>query len=194
MISCNLENFNYVIFILFSFFFLADNISEETELKVARMASAAEDWRTGKSVIECNRYMLENQVHTDVKFNVKSTAISAHRSMLISRSQVFENLLTGRSSLDIIDVPDIEPDVFRNMLRYIFVCMNTISDPLMIYCIGGLMVNVLASSALGREFEPQSANQGLTNWYLLHLHYSCSIKAPVFCPGQPLYSKIQTNF
>ena len=93
------------------------------------MASAAEDWRTGKSVIECNRYILENQVHTDVKFNVKSTAISAHRSILINRSQVFENLLTGRSSLDIIDVPDIEPDVFRNMLRYIFVCMNTISDP-----------------------------------------------------------------
>jgi hypothetical protein len=67
--------------------------------------------------------ILENQVHTDVIFNVKSTAISAHRSILINRSQVFENLLTGRSSLDIIDVPDIEPDVFRNMLRYIFVTL-----------------------------------------------------------------------
>lgn len=170
----------------FLILFLAD-ISEETEIKVARMASAGGDWRTGRSVIECNRYILENQVHTDVTFYVISTAISAHRSILISRSQVFESLLTGQSLLDIIHVPDIEPDVFRKMLRYIFVCMN------MIYCIG-IMVNVLTSSALDRGFKPQSANQGLNNWYLFHLYYACSIKAPVFCPEQPLYSKIQTNF
>lgn len=97
-----------------------DNISAETDIKVARMASAGEDWRTGRSVIECNHYMLENQVHTDVTFNVKATAISAHRSQLISRSQVFESLLIGRSLSDIIDVQEIEPDVFRKMLSYIY--------------------------------------------------------------------------
>ncbi|XP_076106674.1 BTB/POZ domain-containing protein 1-like isoform X1 [Mytilus galloprovincialis] len=96
------------------------NITEETEVKVARMASAGEDWRTGKSIIECNRYMLDNSVHTDVTFNVKSTMLLAHRTILISRSQVFESLLTSQASSGVISIPDIEPAVFGKMLSFIY--------------------------------------------------------------------------
>lgn len=100
--------------------FSSDNITDETEVKVARMASAGEDWRTGKSIIECNRYMLDNSVHTDVIFNVKSTTLLAHRTILISRSQVFESLLMSQASSGVISVPDVEPAVFGKMLSFIY--------------------------------------------------------------------------
>ncbi|CAC5397084.1 BTBD3_6 [Mytilus coruscus] len=100
--------------------FSSDNITDETEVKVARMASAGEDWRTGKSIIECNRYILDNSVHTDVTFNVKSTRLMAHRTILISRSQVFESLLMSQASSGVISVPDVEPAVFGKMLSFIY--------------------------------------------------------------------------
>ncbi|XP_052072463.1 uncharacterized protein LOC127710564 isoform X2 [Mytilus californianus] len=100
--------------------FSSENITDETEVKVARMASAGADWRTEKSIIECNRYMLDNSVHTDVTFNLKSTILLAHRTILISRSQVFESLLMSQASSGVISVPDVEPAVFGKMLSFIY--------------------------------------------------------------------------
>ncbi len=59
-----------------------------------------DDWQMEKSVLECNRHMLENQLECDVKFTflppegsrftyIQDPSISAHKYMLISRSPVF---------------------------------------------------------------------------------------------------------
>ena len=81
------------------------------------MAAAGEDWRNGKSLIECNRYMLENELHTDVTFCLRSNLILAHRTILMSRSQVFESMLTGQPATKMFLITDVEPDDFKEMLR-----------------------------------------------------------------------------
>lgn len=101
--------------------FTASSISEGTDVKVARMASSGEDWRKGKNIVECNRYMLDNQIHTDVIFSVKSTQIMAHRVILISRSPVLEAKLSVRQPSEIIQIDHIEPNVFKKMLRYFYI-------------------------------------------------------------------------
>ena len=72
-----------------------------------------EDWQSERSVLEANRYMLENQVDCDVIFtllpssgqlfsdgasssrpSVASESIGCHRYALISRSPVFFAMLT----------------------------------------------------------------------------------------------------
>ena len=57
-------------------------------------------WQYGKSIVECNRYMLDHQLSTDVSFEVgppdgARSQIRAHKYVLISRSAVFESMLFG---------------------------------------------------------------------------------------------------
>lgn len=82
---------------------------------------AREDWQAEKSVIECNKYMFLNQLHCDVTFKVGMAGkeIKAHKYILASRSNVFEAMLFGGLSetSDVIDVPDIEAEIFDAMLR-----------------------------------------------------------------------------
>src|SRR6218665_2915244 len=84
-------------------------------------------WQTTKTVLECNRYMLDNEIETDVCFEFPSedgnaVCIQAHRYMLISRSPVLWTMHHGefpkraRKDTKII-VDDIHPDVFKEMLR-----------------------------------------------------------------------------
>lgn len=84
------------------------------------MASNGEDWRRGKNIVECNAYMLDNQIHTDVIFSVKSVQISAHRTIVISRSSVLEAKLSVRQPSEIILIDDVEPTIFKKMLRFIY--------------------------------------------------------------------------
>ena len=85
-------------------------------------------WQYSKTVLECNRYMLENEIATDVCFQVGSPGcatvnIQAHKYMLISRSPVFEAMFSSgmsecKSGPDAgIRIDDIEIDVFRDVLR-----------------------------------------------------------------------------
>lgn len=81
--------------------------------------SANRDWRIGRSVVQCNKYMLEHEVDCDITFSVGTEKIQAHRYMLISRSAVFHLELTRQdrqqAPMEII-IPEIEPDIFRKML------------------------------------------------------------------------------
>lgn len=81
------------------------------------------DWRSGKNVAQCNRYMLENEINCDIIFIVGTgedkQQISAHKYMLISRSEVFEAMLVGllHEQSNIIQIPDVSPLAFRKLLE-----------------------------------------------------------------------------
>lgn len=81
-----------------------------------------EDWQAEKSVTECNKYMFLKQLYCDVTFRVGRAGmeIKAHKYVLASRSNVFEVMLFGSLSetSDVIDVPDIEAEIFDAMLRF----------------------------------------------------------------------------
>lgn len=81
------------------------------------------DWRHGKNTAQCNRYMLDNQLHCDITFMVGSgdekQQILAHKYILISRSEVFEAMLVGplHEHSNQIDIPDVNPAAFRKLLE-----------------------------------------------------------------------------
>ena len=79
------------------------------------------DWQGGKKVLVCNKYMLNNQLYCDVKFQVGKAArlISAHKYVLASRSSVFAAMFYGGlpEISDVIVVSDIEPEIFDTLLR-----------------------------------------------------------------------------
>lgn len=82
-----------------------------------------QDWRTGRNAAQCNRYMFENQLHCDITFMVGSgdqkQEISAHKYILISRSEVFEAMLVGplHEHSNMIEIPDVDPASFRKLLE-----------------------------------------------------------------------------
>lgn len=80
------------------------------------------DWQANKSLGECNKYMLTNQIGCDVGFLVgdDSEVVFAHKFILISRSCVFYAMLHGlmaEQTDKYITVPDIEKDTFKLMLE-----------------------------------------------------------------------------
>ena len=99
-----------------------------------------QDWQQNKSVLQCNKYMFENQIHCDVTFTFKTkdsrstlrhretgtpqrpNFISAHKYVLISRSPAFYAKFTGsdRDGASIMNVEDVDRAVFMKMLRYVF--------------------------------------------------------------------------
>ena len=87
--------------------------------------SGSTDWQLNKTLAESNRYMLVNKLCCDVTFEVgpedgKTEIIEAHKYVLVSRSPVFFSMfcggLTERTDRP-IRVPDMEPDIFRDMLK-----------------------------------------------------------------------------
>ena len=78
-------------------------------------------WQAGKNILECNKYMLDNQVYCDVTFKVGKAGklIRAHKYVLASRSSVFAAMFCGslQETSDVIVVSDIEPDTFDILLR-----------------------------------------------------------------------------
>nr|XP_022307254.1 BTB/POZ domain-containing protein 6-like isoform X4 [Crassostrea virginica] len=83
-----------------------------------------DDWQTGKNVLQCNKYMLDNRLYCDVKFQVGKAGklISAHKYVLASRSSVFAAMFYGGlpETSDVIVVSDIEPEVFDILLRFLY--------------------------------------------------------------------------
>jgi len=87
------------------------------------------DWQQGKSVLECNLYMLDQELATDVTFEVGPSdgppgIVHAHKYILISRSSIFEAMFCGSmiesraGRDDKICITDVEVDIFREMLRF----------------------------------------------------------------------------
>ncbi|KAL5018975.1 hypothetical protein ScPMuIL_004697 [Solemya velum] len=85
---------------------------------------AESDWQTGKTLPECTQYMLEHEVACDVTFLLGETKeqVRAHKVFMISRSPVFSAMFCGplAETQDSIPIPDIEPEVFRILLRYMY--------------------------------------------------------------------------
>ncbi|XP_061166407.1 BTB/POZ domain-containing protein 6-like [Saccostrea echinata] len=87
------------------------------------------DWQARKTLAECNRHMLTNEIAFDVYFLVgeKRQVVGAHRYVLVSRSCVFYAMLIGPMAAktdEKIAIPDIECDIFQHMLEYIY-CEDT---------------------------------------------------------------------
>ena len=84
--------------------------------------ASCQGWQLGKSILQCNKYMLENKVCCDVKFvftQVKPACVTAHKFMLISRSPVFYEMFkeTKMGGNEAIEITDICPEIFQEMLR-----------------------------------------------------------------------------
>lgn len=80
------------------------------------------DWQANKTLSECNRHMLNNEIAFDVYFLVGENrqVVGAHRYVLVSRSCVFYAMLIGPmagKSDEKIAIPDIENEVFQHMLE-----------------------------------------------------------------------------
>ena len=82
------------------------------------------DWQAQLSALECNHYMFEHQIHCDVHFRVGEAAqlIGAHRYVLESRSDVFTVMFHGPlAEKDVVEVPEVEPEDFKEFLRYVVI-------------------------------------------------------------------------
>ncbi len=91
--------------------------------------NSAPDWQLGKTVLECNKHMFENNIDCDVTFSfptsegprksMEGNILSAHKYVLVSRSPVFYAMLSGpaRDESGRINIEDINMDSFREMLR-----------------------------------------------------------------------------
>ena len=67
--------------------------------------------------------LFENVELSDVTFNVCSQQFPAHKLILVTRSQVFAAMFQHPSKeklSGVVDVPDIEPNVFKELLRYMY--------------------------------------------------------------------------
>lgn len=89
-------------------------------------------WQSEKTLAECMRYMLDNEIAADVCFEIgppggATVNVRAHKYMLISRSPVFEALFcSGMTECkkeekgekeEKIRIEDIDADSFKLFLR-----------------------------------------------------------------------------
>src|SRR6218665_3626307 len=93
-------------------------------------------WQSEKTLVECMRYMLDNEIATDVCFEVgpedgPTVEIRAHKFMLISRCPVFEAMMstemaeTKDEKEAKIRIVDIDEEVFKQLLRFLFyICIE----------------------------------------------------------------------
>ncbi|KAL5018974.1 hypothetical protein ScPMuIL_004696 [Solemya velum] len=97
---------------------------ETNTLDMPTIPPAESDWQTGKTLTECTQYMLEHEIACDVTFLLGETKeeVRAHKVFMISRSSVFSAMFCGplAETQDLIPIPDIEPEVFRILLRYVY--------------------------------------------------------------------------
>ncbi|KAL3858858.1 hypothetical protein ACJMK2_009107 [Sinanodonta woodiana] len=87
------------------------------------MAAVDIDWQAQRDVLSSNRYMFENHVACDVTFFIGKhrQEVTAHKYVLISRSSVFYAMLCGLlQETGPINIPDIDPDVFKQLLRFLY--------------------------------------------------------------------------
>ena len=80
-----------------------------------------DNWQEGKSLKECNYYMLTYEVDCDVTFLVGEykEAIKCHKYVLMSRNSKFYKILQKfRVQIDtLLTIPDIQADVFRELIK-----------------------------------------------------------------------------
>ena len=85
-------------------------------------------WQSGRSQNQCHRYMLENEVASDITIKFPESGsvgkeLAVHKYILICRSPVFEAMLTGNfqeSTGHTVRIVDIDPDIFMELLKYAY--------------------------------------------------------------------------
>ncbi|XP_041356595.1 BTB/POZ domain-containing protein 6-like [Gigantopelta aegis] len=95
--------------------------TKESKSKV--QSGFVDNWQKGKSVTDSLSYSLEEKILCDVTFMVGENRkrIQAHRLILSLRSCVFLAMLTGPlAEQDNIEIPDIDPDVFDQFLKFLY--------------------------------------------------------------------------
>ncbi|KAK3084265.1 hypothetical protein FSP39_010816 [Pinctada imbricata] len=90
---------------------------------MAEGGSGPVDWRQGKDVLQCNKYMLENGTGADVTLVVGKSkkAIKAHRSKAL-----YDKLSTSSSAE--LQIPDVEPDIMDVLLKSMYYNMNKVTQ------------------------------------------------------------------
>ncbi|XP_046576052.1 BTB/POZ domain-containing protein 6-like [Haliotis rubra] len=89
-----------------------------------------DNWQSGKTLAECNLHMLTSEDSCDVSFRVgkEGTPVRAHRYVLTSRSCVFYAMLCGPlAEKEDIKIPDVEEELFSEMLRYLYTDTTTVT-------------------------------------------------------------------
>merc|ERR1719323_826557 len=102
---------------------------EETEKNLSASFNALvtldPNWQSTKLTLrERNKVMCNNALMADCYFQCKGRRYPAHKYILATGSTVFYAMFYGgyveTSSADTIDVPDVEPDAFLSMLKYLY--------------------------------------------------------------------------
>lgn len=79
------------------------------------------DWQAYKTTTACNEHMLVNQLACDVTFlcGESERKISAHKYILISRSCIFNEMLSTEGTVlaNPVLLPDVTIDTFRVVLK-----------------------------------------------------------------------------
>ncbi len=91
---------------------------------MASEAAMDNNWQADKATLkERNTFMFKNELLADVYFQVgqlpNQERIPAHKYVLATGSSVFCAMLYGglANQGEVINIPDIEPAVFSNLLR-----------------------------------------------------------------------------
>ncbi|XP_071096866.1 BTB/POZ domain-containing protein 6-like [Haliotis cracherodii] len=95
-----------------------------------RGSGYVDNWQSKKTVTECNLHMLDTEDFSDVTFRVgaEKQVVRAHRYVLVSRSCVFEAMFCGPlAETGEVTIPDIEADIFKEFLRYVYTDRANIS-------------------------------------------------------------------
>ena len=87
-------------------------------------------WQETKTLPERIEHMFYTKLHSDVTFMVgadledeEEQEVLAHKFILLSASPVFEAMFSGsfkEASAEKIKIPDLFPDIFEEMLRFIY--------------------------------------------------------------------------
>jgi len=83
------------------------------------------NWQSSRTTVrERNRVMCNNALMADCYFNVNGKKFPAHKYVLATGSTVFYAMFFGgyveTTCSDTIDVPDVDPDAFMSLLKYLY--------------------------------------------------------------------------
>ena len=83
---------------------------------MSTVGESPQDWQLNRPILDCHRYMLQQQLHCDVTFafgmnrDGQEETLSAHKYMVICRSPVFEAMFMGPARMEenTIHIEDID--------------------------------------------------------------------------------------
>jgi BTB/POZ domain-containing protein 3/6 len=82
------------------------------------------NWQASRTTLrERNRVMCNNALMADIYFNIGGKKFPCHKYVLATGSTVFFAMFYGgytEANADTIDVPDVDPDAFVTMLKYLY--------------------------------------------------------------------------